>query len=86
LDLRLCDIFRPSETFEEDRPSRQVEYDQVAHRLKNLLMKKDASWLSSMVNDSTTGMQRILLRKLIEENRLKNSLSNIVSGNILASN
>ena len=51
-----------------DRTDSQ-KYDQVADRLKPLLLKKGASWLSAMVNNSGTGMRRVLLRKLIEDNR-----------------
>ena len=45
------------------------KYDQVADRLKPFLLRKGASWLSAMVNNPETGMRKVLLRKLIEENR-----------------
>lgn len=54
----------------ERERQKRLEYERVAESLKPLLLKKDSNWLSAMVNSSHTNSQRILLSKLLEENRL----------------
>ena len=55
----------------EKEKRKRLEYEQVAERLKPLVLKKDTSWLSAMVNGTHTNAQRILLSKLLEENRFE---------------
>ena len=55
----------------EKANQKRLEYEQVAERLKPLVLKKDVAWLSAMVNNTHTNSQRILLSKLLEENRFQ---------------
>jgi hypothetical protein len=68
LDPSYYHYFSSSVDLEKEKRKR-LEYEQVAERLKPLVLKKDTPWLSAMVNSAHTNTQRILLSKLLEENR-----------------